>query len=81
MERKITKFLSHWKSDENRKPLVIYGNKQVGKTYTLLEFGKDYYDNVVYFDADNNNELLTGIKKEKTIDSIIAFLKVITSVR
>lgn len=75
MERKITKFLSHWKSDENRKPLVIYGNKQVGKTYTLLEFGKDYYDNVVYFDADNNNELLTGIKKEKTIDSIIAFLK------
>lgn len=40
MERKIVKFLEHWKDEPLRKPLVVYGSKQVGKTYTVLEFGE-----------------------------------------
>ena len=38
MERKIDEFLKKWKNDLIRKPLVIYGSKQVGKTFTVLEF-------------------------------------------
>ena len=78
MERKILKFLNHWKNDDNRKPLVVYGSKQVGKTYTVLKFGEENYNNVVYIDSDNNEQLVSGLKKEKTIDSIISKLKEIT---
>ena len=78
MERKIVKFLEHWKEDANRKPLVVYGSKQVGKTYTVLKFGETFYKNVVYIDSFNNDALVSGLKKEKTIDSIIAMLKNLT---
>lgn len=78
MERKILKFLDHWKNDDNRKPLVVYGSKQVGKTYTVLKFGEENYNNVVYIDSDNNEQLVSGLKKEKTMDSIISKLKEIT---
>ena len=71
MERKIVKFLEHWQMDINRKPLVIYGGKQVGKTYTVLKYGEDNYSNVVYFDAFSNKELAETLKKQNTIDGII----------
>lgn len=71
MERKIVKFLEHWQIDINRKPLVIYGGKQVGKTYTILKYGEDNYSNVVYFDAFSNKELAETLKKQNTIDGII----------
>ena len=75
MERKIVSFLEHWKNDASRKPLVVYGSKQVGKTYTILKFGENFYSNVVYIDAWNNEALMKGLKKEKTIDSIINMLR------
>lgn len=78
MERKILKFLNHWKNDDNRKPLVVYGSKQVGKTYTILKFGESEYKNVVYIDSSNNDYLVSGLKKEKTIDMIISKIKEIT---
>ncbi|MBR4672355.1 MAG: ATP-binding protein [Bacilli bacterium] len=78
MERKVVKFLKHWQEDENRKPLVVYGSKQVGKTYTVLKFGEENYTNVVYIDADNNKVLKEGLKKQNTIDGIIAKLSEIT---
>ena len=40
MERKIEMFLDKWKNDIIRKPLILYGSKQVGKTYVALNFGK-----------------------------------------
>ena len=43
MERKINKFLLKWKTDLIRKPLLIIGTRQVGKTYTALDFGKQNY--------------------------------------
>ena len=58
MERKIYADLLKWKKDPNRKPLLIYGNKQIGKTYTAVEFGE--------------RELLKIMQKERTIDKIIA---------
>ena len=57
MERKITNELLRWKKDAF-KPLLLYGAKQVGKTYTVLDFGKKNYKNVVYFNTDNYKELI-----------------------
>ena len=58
MERKIVSFLKKWKSDLLRKPLVLYGSKQIGKTFTILEFGENEYKNVVYFNSENNKQLI-----------------------
>ncbi len=71
MERKINKFLEKWQFDVNRKPLVVYGSKQVGKTYTVLKFGENNYRNTIYFDANNNKKLLEVLQKQNTIDGII----------
>ncbi len=79
MERKINTYLKRWKKDLTRKPLMIYGNKQVGKTYTALEFGETEYKNIVYFNCENNLELLSLLRKEKTIDRIISKLSLLSS--
>jgi len=57
MKRKIDEHLLKWKKEINRRPLMIYGNKQVGKTYSVLQFGEENYKNVVYFNTENNIEL------------------------
>jgi predicted AAA+ superfamily ATPase len=49
MERKIVNQLLSWKHSPSRKPLVITGARQVGKTYSMLAFGKAHYKNTVYF--------------------------------
>lgn len=78
MERKIYADLLKWKKDTNRKPLLIYGNKQIGKTYTAVEFGEREYKTVSYINSDNNLELLKIMQKERTIDKIIAKLSLLT---
>ena len=78
MERKIYADLLKWKKDPNRKPLLIYGNKQIGKTYTAVEFGEREYKTVSYINSDNNLELLKIMQKERTIDKIIAKLLLLT---
>ena len=55
MERKIEKFYLKWKRDIIRKPLIIYGPKQIGKTFSVLKFGKKEYKNVVYFNTDRKS--------------------------
>ena len=57
MERKITKELLKWKIDTNKKPILLYGIPNIGKTYTCLEFGKTEYKNTIYFDCLDNLEL------------------------
>lgn len=79
MERKIDKFLEHWQLDSNRKPLVVYGSKQVGKTYTILKFGENNYHNTVYIDTNNNTKLVEALKKQNTIDGIINELSAISN--
>lgn len=78
MERKIYTDLLKWKKDANRKPLLIYGNKQIGKTYTTIEFGEREYKTIAYINSDNNMELLSIMQKERTIDKIIAKLSLLT---
>ena len=57
MYRKITDFLEQWKESEHRKPLILQGARQVGKTYSILEFGRTHYDNVAYFNFETNSKL------------------------
>lgn len=78
MERKIVSFLKKWKSDLLRKPLVLYGSKQIGKTFTILEFGENEYKNVVYFNSENNKQLIDIFKKEKSMDKIIVALSLLS---
>lgn len=78
MERKINDFLKKWKRDISRKPLLIYGNKQVGKTYSVLEFGRENYKNIVYFNSENYLELIKIFKTETTSDKIIFKLSLLS---
>jgi predicted AAA+ superfamily ATPase len=57
MYRKITHFLVEWKNSPYRKPLVVQGARQVGKTYSVLEFGRAHYENVAYFNLERNAKL------------------------
>ena len=77
MERNIEKYLLSWKKDLIRKPLVIYGPKQVGKTFTAINFGKKEYKNIAYFNTYNNEALVNLFAKEKAIDRIILNLSLL----
>lgn len=77
MERKIYSDLLKWKKDLNRKPLLLYGSKQVGKTYSAIEFGEKEYKTIAYINSDNNMAFLSIMQKERTIDKIIAKLSLL----
>ena len=55
MERKIETFFRKWQKDIIRKPLILYGPKQVGKTFSTLAYGSKEYKNVIYFNTENNS--------------------------
>jgi len=57
MYRKISLFFKDWKNSPNRKPLIVQGARQVGKTYSILEFGRNHYENVAYFNFERNQKL------------------------
>ena len=65
MEREIIKDLIKWRNSENRKPLIIHGARQVGKTYIVKEFGKQYYENVIYVNFETNKQLSTQIEERE----------------
>ena len=66
MYRKIMKYLKEWKENAHRKPLILQGARQVGKTYSILEFGRTHYENVAYFNFETNPRL------NKTFDENIS---------
>ncbi len=80
MERKINKFLLKWKTDLIRKPLLIIGTRQVGKTYTALDFGKQNYQYVAYFNTDHNTIIKDLFKKERSITRLAEALSIISEV-
>lgn len=71
MERLIINELLKWKESKYRKPLILKGVRQVGKTWILKEFGKRYYDNVAYFNFDENEEYRQFFETTKDISRII----------
>ena len=79
MKRCIYKDLLRWKESPDRKPLVLEGARQVGKTWILKEFGSNEYKNVAYVNCDNNS-LLEELFIDFDIDRIIRALSAITEI-
>ena len=71
MERLIMHKLLDWKNSPYRKPLILKGVRQVGKTWVLKEFGKRYYENVAYFNFDENEEYKQFFETTKDVDRIL----------
>ena len=70
MKRFIIEKLVSWKNSKDRKPLILKGARQVGKTYILKEFGKENYNDVAYFNFDHDEglaELFSNTKDPKRI--------------
>lgn len=78
MERKIEEYFRKWKNDVIRKPLILYGPKQIGKTFSTLRFGKKDYKNTVYFNTDNNKDIKNLFQKERSTDRIILKLSLLS---
>jgi ATPase len=74
MYRKIMKYLEEWKASEHRKPLILQGARQVGKTYSILEFGRTHYENVAYFNFETNPKLNVTFEENISPDYLIPIL-------
>ena len=74
MYRKIIDFLEKWKGSRHRKPLILQGARQVGKTYSILEFGRTHYENVAYFNFETNPKLNATFEENITPDYLIPIL-------
>mgnify|MGYP000806580603 FL=1 len=74
MYRKIMGFLEAWKENEHRKPLILQGARQVGKTYSILEFGRTCYENVAYFNFETNPKLNETFAENISPDYLIPIL-------
>ncbi|MDO4617429.1 MAG: ATP-binding protein [Lachnospiraceae bacterium] len=74
MYRKIMNFLKEWKDSTYRKPLILQGARQVGKTYTILEFGRTHYENVAYFNFETNPKLNLTFEENISPDYLIPIL-------
>lgn len=77
MERHATQALIAWKSSRNRKPLILKGARQVGKTWLMKEFGKTYYDNTAYFNFDETDDLRAIFETSKDPHRIVELLSMI----
>ncbi len=74
MQRKIQAWLEAWKDRPQRKPLILQGARQVGKTYALLEFGRTHYDNVAYFNFETDPKLAETFSENISPDYLIPIL-------
>ncbi|MDR2652170.1 MAG: ATP-binding protein [Prevotellaceae bacterium] len=77
MERKILQKLLEWKISSDRMPLILTGARQVGKTYSLLKFGRENYKSVVYLNFENNAGLSMVFERDLKPERIIRELSVI----
>lgn len=74
MYRKILSFLEAWKESKYRKPLILQGARQVGKTYSILEFGRTHYENVAYFNFETSPKLNKTFEENISPDYLIPIL-------
>ena len=76
MERLLLGDLIKWKNSSDRKPLVLQGARQVGKTWLLEEFAKTQYENYVYLNFDKNRNLAEYFKNDLDINNLIRGLEI-----
>ena len=77
MKRNALEALIRWKSSEDRKPMVLKGARQVGKTWLMKEFGRSAYDSFVYFNFDEEEELKSIFEANKNPQRIVELLSLI----
>ena len=77
MERNAMKSLIDWKNKKNRKPLLLYGARQVGKTYLVKEFGNKYFKDIIYVNFETNNIVSNIIDENIEPSYIIKNLEIV----
>ena len=80
MERFVMQDLIAWRNKKDRKPLILLGARQVGKTYILKEFGRREYENVAYVNCDNNAMVKDLFAPDYNIERIILTIGAITGI-
>ena len=80
MKRLFIDELQKWKSAVNRKPLIIQGARQVGKTWIMKEFGKLYFENVVYINFESSLRLQSVFLNDFDINRIISIFEIETGI-
>lgn len=80
MNRNVINQLIEWKKSPLRKPLILLGARQVGKTYSLLDFGRNHYKHVAYINCDDNDEVRNLFMQDYNIDRIALAISAITGV-
>jgi hypothetical protein len=78
MYRKIENKLEEWRKSRNRRPLIVKGARQVGKTFSVLEFGKKHFENILYLNFESNNELHKVFERDLSPSRILRELSVMT---
>ena len=76
MYREKLEELKKWKTSKNRKPLIIRGARQVGKTWLMKEFGNLFYEKCAYINFDNNARMHNLLEEEFDLERIIQGLKI-----
>lgn len=74
LKRKIEQRLADWKNSENHKPLIIKGCRQCGKTFSVLDFAKKNYKNVVYLNFFQNPDYASVFSGSLEVDNIVMLL-------
>ena len=80
MKRELESKLLEWKNNPSRKPLIVMGARQVGKTYLLQQFGNNHYDHVAYINCDNNPRVAHLFAEDYDMERIILAIGAITGV-
>ena len=75
MKRKISDSLVKWKNSKNRKPLILNGARQVGKTYILQDFGRNHFENVVEVNFEIDKPLCEFLESDINPVKIIQYLE------
>jgi hypothetical protein len=78
MERKIEAKLQRWMKGKNRQPLIVQGARQVGKTYSIVAFGRKHFSNMLYLNFESNSELSRIFDRDLLPARIIKELSVLT---
>ena len=76
MYREKIEELKKWKQSKNRKPLIIRGARQVGKTWLMKEFGEKFYEKCAYINFDDNSRMAKLFDEDFDLDRIIQGLKI-----
>ena len=78
MKRKIMQDMVVWKNNPNRMPLIIEGARQVGKTWLMKKFGSEHYENIVYFNFDDNRKLQKLFDQDLDTNRLISELELVS---